>query len=96
MAGISNDLRTELCQVFVVGFLDTMAGGQVTDDDLIPSGMCDPLAKMAEGSIDGAAAMIGEIFQENPSAVFATVYDFGAQVAATINQAVGPAPIYLN
>ena len=37
MAGISDDLQADLCKAWLLGFLDAMAGGEVTDQDCIPS-----------------------------------------------------------
>ena len=34
---ISDELRADLCKAWLLGFLDAMAGGEVTDQDCIPS-----------------------------------------------------------
>ena len=96
MAEISNDLKVELVQVFTVGFLDAMAGRPVEEEDAIPSDLAPPLADLAHACIAYSEQEIAAVYNENPSDVYRAVYDSGVQVAATINQAVGPAPIYLN
>ena len=43
MASLSEDLKAELATVFMVGFLDAMAGIPVEDDDTIPAEIAPPL-----------------------------------------------------
>lgn len=47
MADLSDDLRADLCKVWALGFLDAMAGGEVTDQDCIPSDMPPPRQEYA-------------------------------------------------
>ena len=93
---ISAPLRADLCRLWSVGFLDAMKGEPVTDDDEIPSDMAEPLVKLAEGCIDGAESFISEVFVENPSTVYQTVYQAGYDVCAAMNAAYSPIEINLN
>ena len=93
---LSSPLRTELCQVWALGFVDCMKGGPVTDDDTIPSVMVPHLVKLAEGCIDHAASFIAEVFTENPETIYSTVYGAGYDVCAAMNAAYGPIEINLN
>ena len=96
MGTISDDLRTELCQVWALGFLDAMKGEAVTDDDSIPSYLAPPLVHLAELSVDGAATMIAEVFQENPSIVYDTLYRVGYDLCMAMNVAFRPIEVNLN
>ena len=95
MAGISDDLRVDLAQVFLRGFLDYSAGTPVEDDDEIPSALGPPLVQMAKQCIAKAEPILAELFRENPQLTYDTVYAAGGGIAKTI-EALGPQPIYLN
>ena len=86
------DLRAELQQCFLLGFLESMAGRPLEDEDCIPSELAPPppLVQMAEQCIDKAEAFIAEIFQENPQTVYQTVYATGFDICAAMNAAYGP------
>ena len=93
---ISDGLRAELRSVWLIGFLDAMKGEPVHGDDQIPAGMAEPLEKAADQSIDSAAPIIAAIVQENPQAVYRTVYQVGYDLCAAMNAAYGPIEINLN
>ena len=96
MASLSEDLKAELATVFMVGFLDAMAGTPVEDDDTIPAEIAPPLIEMAQGCIERTEDKIAEIYAENPSEVYEAVYQVGVELAVILNQLGGPAPINLN
>ena len=95
-ARISDDLRVTLAQVWSLGFLDCMAGEEVTDEHRFPSELASPLRLMAEGCIDAAEPLIAANFQENPQVVYDTVYRVGYELCDNLNQALGPPQINLN
>ena len=51
---------------------------------------------MAAKAVAGSESLIAQLFPENPETVFHTIYTVGYEAGATIDQAAGPAPIYLN
>ena len=93
---IGDDLRAELCQVFVIGFLDVMAGTEVEDEDCIPAEMAAPLIQMAESCIDSAATMIASIYTENPTLVYQTVYQSGVEAGGLLRVLDGDITVNLN
>ena len=83
---ISEGLRADLCQVWVLGFLDCMKGEEVNDYDAILSDMSESLVKLSEGCIDSAASFIAQVFVENPpQAVYEIVYGVGFEVCLAMN-----------
>ena len=92
---ISDDLRAELCMVFLRGFLDYSAGTTVEDDDEIPSACGPPLVQMAKQCIAKAEPILAELFRENPQLTYDTVYAAGGDIAKTIEE-LGPRPVCLN
>ena len=82
---ISEGLRADLCQVWVLGFLDCMKGEEVNGDDAILSDMAESLVKLSEGCIDSAASFIAQVFVENPQTVYQTVYGVGFEVCLAMN-----------
>ena len=93
---ISEELRADLCRVWALGFLDAMKGEPVTDDDSIPSDMAPHLVKLAQGCIDNAESLTAQVFTENPSTIYQTVYGVGFDVCAAMNAAYGPTEVNLN
>ena len=68
----------------------------VTDDDTLPSAIAPHLVKLAAGCIDNAASFIAEVFTENPSTVYKTVYGVGFELCAAMNAAYGPIEVNVN
>ena len=93
---ISGPLRADLCRVWVLGFLDAMAGFQVNDDDEIPSDIAEALVKLSESSINGAEDFIAQVFLENPKLVYGVVYQDGFDLSTVIDGAYEPTAINLN
>lgn len=87
---LSEDLKVELAKIFVVAFLDRMAGTPVEDEDeiLVEDGA--RLIHMAQEYITSVESEIAAIYQENPEEVHRVVYDTGVQVADHFNQLDGP------
>ena len=90
MATLSDELKAELTQVFIVGFLSSMAGTPVEDTDTILSEDAAPLILMAQGCINNGEDKIAAIYQENPGDAYQAVYDTGVHVAEVLNQVSGP------
>ena len=92
---ISDDLRADLCRLFLRGFLDYSAGTPVEDDDEIPSALGPPLVQMAKQCIANAEPILAELFRESPQQTYEGVYAAGIECAKLIEE-LGPQPIYLN
>ena len=90
MATLSDELKAELVQVFIVGFLSSMAGTPVEATDTIPSEIAPPLIEMALGCINNGEDKIAAIYQENPGDAYQAVYDTGVHVAELFSQLDGP------
>ena len=86
---ISDELRGTLTQVFGRGFLDTIAGFQVSDDDEMLAEHARPLVAivqhLASGCIDDSETKIAELYRESPQAVYDTFYRIGAEAAVALN-----------
>ena len=95
MAGISDDLRGTLAQVYALGFLDYCAGTPVEDDDTIPAEVALLLHDLATKYIEASEALIAALYPENPQAVHQSLYVVGYQAAKAIEE-LGPRPVYLN
>ena len=93
---ISDELRADLMRVWAVGFLEAMAGRELEDDDPIPTALGDALIVAAEKSIGGAETFIAEVFMENPTTVYQTVYAIGFETSININGIAAPIEIYPN
>ena len=93
---LDDDLHTSLSKLFVIGFLDAMAGRPVEDEDCIPSELSLTLIQIAGGCIDRAEAFIGEIFPENPQTCYDAAYQAGFDICTALSVAYGPMEIYLN
>ncbi len=91
---ISDELRTQLQQVWALGFLDAMAGGEVTDDDVIPTQFGDLLKEMATWAIDEAVPKIAPLIQEHPTACYQAMYEVGRKTAEDLT--IPSEPISLN
>ena len=96
MADLSESLRSDLVLCFILGAADYMNGAPCTGEELIPLSLATPLYEMAAKAVAGSESLIAQLFPENPETVFHTIYTVGYEAGATIDQAVGPAPIYLN
>ena len=96
MGTLSDDLRIELCQVWARGFLEAMAGGPLTDEDYIPSDMAPYLVTLAESSVDGSSSLIAELYRENPTDVYQTIYEVGRDLYLAMATAYGPIEVNLN
>ena len=76
------DLVVTLTQLFALGYVDRMAGFQVTGNDLIDGcNACEIECKALE-YIAEAAPMIHVHWYENPQMVATTVYEAGAAAYA--------------
>lgn len=81
MASISAELRATLSQVFILGFLDASAGTPVEDTDTIPAELAAPLMAMAHAAVDGSVEKIAELYRENPTEVYQTLYHVGCETS---------------
>ena len=61
-----------------------------------PQRIAPHLVKLAAGCIDNAASFIAEVFTENPSTVYKTVYGVGFELCAAMNAAYGPIEVNVN
>ena len=93
---ISDELRADLMRVWSLGFLKGMAGRELEDTDEIPTALGDALIKAAEKAIRGSESFIQQIFQENPSMVYQTVFNAGYELASDINDVAVPIEVNLN
>ena len=93
---ISDELRANLMRVWALGFLEAMAGREVENDDAIPTELGDALIVAAEKSIGGAETFIAEVFMENPTTVYQTVYAIGWETSININSITSPIEVNLN
>ena len=82
---ISEELRADLMAVWALGFIEAMAGQKVEADDEIPKELGDALIAASKKTIKGSETFIAEVFQENPSTVYQTVYASGFEAAININ-----------
>ena len=71
------DLVTTLTQIFALGYIDQMAGFQVTDDDVIAGVDASEIAGMALDCIAQGEDMIHANYIENPQMCHDAVYDAG-------------------
>ena len=71
------DLVTLLTQIFALGYVDRMAGFQVTDDDLIEGVDAHIIERMALDCIGVAEAEIHSCYIENPQMVHDAIYEAG-------------------
>ena len=97
---ISDELRGTLTQVFGLGFLDSIAGFEVTDESEMLAEQALPLVAivqhLASGCIDDCEAKIAELYRESPQAVYDTFYRIGAEAAVALNIRGLHEPISLN
>ena len=91
---ISDELRVALMQVWALGFIECVAGGEVTDDDLITTQFGAELKEMAAWAIDEAVPTIAPLIQENPTVCYQAMYESGFNTAAAVT--VPSEPISLN
>ena len=96
MASLSDDLKVELVQTFVVGFVEAIVGAPLEDDAPIPAEMAPTLADLAHECITRSEQQIAELYVENPTACYEAVYQIGVDLAVILNEVGGPAPINLN
>lgn len=81
-------------QVWALGFLDAVAGSEVTDDDLIPTQFGDLLQELATRAIDEAAPKIAPLILENPTVCHQAMYESGFKTAKALT--IPSEPICLN
>ena len=93
-SSISNELRAQLMQVWMLGFVEAVAGGEVTDDDVIPTQFGDLLKEMATWAIDEAVPKIAPLIQEHPTACYQAMYEVGFKTAKALT--IPSEPISLN
>ena len=93
---LSDQLRGDLCTLWALGFCDTLKGKLVEDEDTIPSEMVEPLVKLAEACIDGAASVIAQMFIENPDTTATVIYQAGAEACRTMRAINQPIVVSLN
>ena len=91
---ISDELRVTLMQAWALGFLEYVAGGEVTDKDQITTQFGEQLIEMATWAIDEAGPKIAPLIQENPSACYQAVYEAGRKTAE--DNTIPSQPICLN
>ena len=91
---ISDEFRVTLMQVWALGFLEHIAGGEVTDQDQITSQFGDQLIEMATWAIDEATPKIAPLILENPQACHQAMYEAGRKTAE--DNTVPSQPISLN
>ena len=91
---ISDELRVTLMQVWALGFLEHVAGGEVTDQDQINTQFGDQLIEMATWAIDEAAPKIASLILENPQACHQAMYLAGRKTAE--DNTIPSPPICLN
>ena len=71
---LSPDLRATLLQIFALGYIEQMAGCEVTDDDEIDSETASEIEAAALVCINKAESFIGTNYAENPQQVHNEVY----------------------
>ena len=86
--------RTGLMQVWALGFLEHIAGGEVTDQDQITTQFGDQLIEMATQAIEEAGPQIAPLILENPMACHQAMYEAGRKTAE--DNTVPSPPICLN
>ena len=83
---LSDDLRVRLSQVFALGFLDAMAGFEITDDDVLVGIDAGAMEQAALACISSAEGMIHANYIENPQMVHDEVYAAGRLVYGEIER----------
>ena len=91
---ISDELRVTLMQVWLLGFLEYVAGGEVTDQDQITTQFADQLIEMATWAIDAVAPKMAGLILENPAACHKAMYLAGRKTAE--DNTIPSPPISLN
>ena len=91
---ISDELRVGLMQAWSLGFLDYVAGGEVTNQDQIMPQFGDLLQEMAAQAIDEAGPQIAPLILENPTVCFQAMYAGGRKTAE--DNTIPSQPICLN
>ena len=90
MTTLSEDLKGDLAKVFLIGFLDQMAGTPVEAEDEIRTEDADRLIVMALGCVTDVGELIAAIHQADPARAHRVVYGSATQVADYIIQLDGP------
>ena len=91
---ISDEIRVGLMQVWAVGFLEYMAGGEVTDSDEIDTQFGDLLKEMAALAIELAVPQIAPLIHEHPTVCYQAIYSAGRKAAEDLT--IPSEPISLN
>ena len=90
MATLSDELKVELAKVWLVGFLDHMAGTPVENEDEIRTEDGARLIVLALGCVTDVGELIAAIHQADPARAHRVVYESATQVADYIIQLDGP------
>ena len=93
---ISDELRGQLMMAWSLGFLDAWKGREVMNDEAIPTELGDALIVASEKTIKGSETFIAEVFMENPTMVYQTVYASGFEASININGITSPIEVNLN
>ena len=91
---MTDEQKVGLMQVWMLGFLDYVAGGEVTNDDQITTEFGAQLMEMATQAIEEATPQIAPFILENPIACHQAVYEVGRKTAE--DNTVPSPPISLN
>ena len=91
---MTDEQRVGLIQVWALGFLEYVAGGEVTDQDQITTQFGDQLIEMATQAIDDKASQIVPLLLESPQACHQAMYLSGRKTAE--DNTVPSPPICLN
>ena len=91
---MTDEQRAGLKQAWTLGFLEYVAGGEVTDEDQITTEFGDQLIEMATWAIDAAAPKMAGHILENPEACHKAMYLAGRKSAE--DNTIPSPPICLN
>ena len=83
---LSPELRVQLSQIFLLGFLDAMKGEEVQDGDLVEGLDAAGLERVALACIAGAEDQIQAAYPENPQMVHNRIYALGQSIYGQIER----------
>ena len=81
---LSTELRTTLCQLLALGFMDRTAHRMVEDDDLISTDDANVIYGLAETMVDRASEHLAEDYRESPESVYQALYTAGIEAADAV------------
>ena len=81
---LSDELRTTMCKVLTLGFMDRMSGQLVEDNDIIQTSDANAIYGAAETLVDRAAKSLADAYVESPDAVHAGLYMAGVDAAEAV------------